>query len=83
MKENHVLLAKKYARDVLDGSIVVSDLVKQACKRFITDLEKSQDRDYPFYFSVKHAERVCTFAELMTHTKGAWAIGSIEKDVLS
>ncbi len=79
MKENHVLLAKKYARDVLDGSIVVSDLVKQACKRFISDLEKSQDRDYPYYFSIKHAERVCTFAELMTHTKGAWAIGSLEK----
>jgi len=66
-------IAEAYARDVVAGKIPNCKWVKLACKRHLDDLKASADPDYPYKFSVKLAERVCTFVEMLPHVKGEWA----------
>ena len=50
-------LAYKFAEDVLCGKIISGKRRKQACQRFIDDLEKSQDPKYPWKFDIAKAYR--------------------------
>ena len=45
--------AYRFAEDVLAGKIVSGKKRKQACKRFLDDLEKSGQKDYPWRFDIK------------------------------
>ena len=55
----------KYAQDVLNGSIVAGELVKLACKRFMSDLERPD-----LEFRAEIVDRFITFCSLLKHFKG-------------
>jgi len=59
----------RYCHAVLSGEQPACKWIKAACQRHIDDLAA----DAEFVFDESAAERVCTFAELMPHIKGAWA----------
>ena len=40
----------KYAVDIVEKKIIACKKHIQACKRFIVDIEKSKEEDYPSYF---------------------------------
>lgn len=69
----HVEDALLYAERVISGEIPACKLTVLACQRFIDDLEKQDDDDWPYIFDADKAERSINFAELMPHTKGRWA----------
>lgn len=64
--------AIQYAKDIVAGEIVAGKKMKQACQRFLTDLEQ-QDKS-GFKFSRKRAERALKFFPLFCcHIKGSLA----------
>lgn len=69
---SHAEEALLYAEQVISGEVLACKLTINACKRFLSDLEKSQS-DWPYYFDVDAANKAVNFAELMPHTKGRWA----------
>lgn len=71
----NVNAAQKYARDVVGGKILACSFVKAACARHLNDLKASKAKAYPYKFDRDAAERVCSFIQLMPHTKGKWAHG--------
>lgn len=65
------LPAYKFAEDVVSGKIVSGKRRKQACQRFINELEKSQDPDYPWKFDIQKAYRPIDYMErFLVPTKG-------------
>lgn len=63
----------KYAKDVIDGKIVTGKRVKQACKRFLSELKASKKKSYPWEFDVEKAYRPINFIEkFMRPTKGEY-----------
>lgn len=69
----HCTDALEYAEKIVSKEILACQHTINACKRFLSDLEKSQDKDWPYYFDSEAAEKAVNFAELMPHTKGRWA----------
>lgn len=67
--------AFQFAVDVLDGKIVSGKRRKQACQRFIDELERSAtDTTYPWEFNIEKAYRPIEFIErFLTPTKGAYS----------
>lgn len=63
--------ALEYANKVLNGEIFSGKKIKQACERFINDLERSRQEDFPYYFDVKQANRAIEFIELLPSTDGS------------
>lgn len=63
-------IGNQYVQDVLDGTILACEYVKAACQRYINDLEKSEDVNYPYYFEPRAGARVCSFIERLPHVKG-------------
>jgi len=68
----------QYAEDVVDGRIVACRKHRAACQRFLDDLERSQDEDYPFYFDIEEVYRFYRWARMFKHTKGVLAGKPIE-----
>ena len=69
----NVNIANKYARDIVARRIPACRWVWLACKRHLSDLEKSKKKSYPYKFDKNKAERICEFIQLLPHTKGKWA----------
>lgn len=67
--------AFQFCVDVLDGRIVSGKRRKQACTRFVDELEKSAtDPSYPWEFDIAKAYRPIDFIEkFLTPTKGAYS----------
>ncbi len=74
----HCDAALKYAQDVVSGVIPAGKWVRLACQRHLDDLVKGQNKDFPFRFDRKKAEKVCRFIENLTHIKGKWAGTTIQ-----
>jgi phage terminase large subunit-like protein len=71
--ENLILTSQayKFAEDVLAGKIVSGKKRKQACQRFLDELAKSEQKDYPWKFDIKKAYRPIDFMErFLVPTKG-------------
>lgn len=66
-------IAREYAERVVSREILACELVRKACARHLDDLKRQKDREFPYYFDVEAAGRVCRFIELLPHTKGEWA----------
>lgn len=65
--------AAQYAWDVLAGRIVACEKIKLACRRFVDDLERAKNPDYPWTYSPEKAQRPITFMErFLTPTKGSY-----------
>lgn len=72
-ERDYIAIAHQYAHDVASGKIPASKYVKLACQRHLDDLAWQDSDDFKFRFDEKSAVKVCTFIELMPHTKGKWA----------
>ena len=60
-----------YARGVDSGRIIACQKVKMACRRFLRELRRAQETDYPWRFDEEKAARPCRFIErFLTPTKG-------------
>lgn len=55
----------KYVEDVKTGKIITNKYVKQAVERFEKDIEKSNNRNYHYYFDAEKAAHIITFTELL------------------
>ncbi|EIU1655807.1 terminase large subunit [Pseudomonas aeruginosa] len=66
-------IARQYASDVVGGGIVACRYVKLACQRFLNDLDRQGDDDWPYVFDEAKADRAVKFMQLMPHTKGKWS----------
>ncbi|MBG7376440.1 terminase large subunit [Pseudomonas aeruginosa] len=66
-------IARQYASDVVGGAIVACRYVKLACQRFLNDLDRQGDDDWPYVFDEAKADRAVKFMQLMPHTKGKWS----------
>lgn len=66
--------AFKYATDVVEGSIISGKRRKQACQRFIDELEMSySDPSYPWEFNIEKGYRPIDFIErFLVPTKGTY-----------
>lgn len=73
MSAPHVDKANAYARDVIAGRLPACKWVRKACQRHVDDLKRSRTASWPYRFDEAKAERICKFAELLPHIKGAWA----------
>jgi len=71
----YVDVANQYVADVLAGHVVACKWVRLACERQQRDLARAEQGDpaFPFRFDIEAAERICSFIELLPHTKGRWA----------
>jgi len=71
--ENLILTSQAYrfAEDVLSGKIISGKRRKQACQRFMGELEMSGRKDYPWKFDIKKAYHPIDFMErFLVPTKG-------------
>ena len=61
----------QYAVDVVEGRILACEKVKQACQRFLDELERQNDPGFPWIFNTEKAERPIRFMEqFLRPTKG-------------
>ena len=59
-----------YAYDIVEGTIPACKKHKQACQRFINDLEKQENDDYKYYFDVEELYKFYNWARLFKHRTG-------------
>lgn len=60
--------AEKYARDVTEGRIVTGKFIRQACEKFLKDLER-----HDIELDVKQGQRAINFIERkLRHWEGSW-----------
>lgn len=80
VKYNHVTETKAYAYayDVLEGNIIASKDVTNACERFMKDISRENDDSFPFYLDLDECARVENIASCFKHTKGFMAGQQIE-----
>lgn len=63
----------KYSEDIIDGNIIACQKHKWACQRFLDDLERQNNIDFPFIFVESKAQRFFDWMQLFKHTKGPLA----------
>lgn len=68
-----------YAQKVVAGKISVCESIRLACSKFLADLEREKDPDFPFTWDKVEVERVCCFAGCLQHVKGKWASQAVEE----
>lgn len=61
---------KDYINRVLNGELVANEKMILACERHQEDLKKSEDEDYPYFFSEEQADKAIQFMELLPSTDG-------------
>lgn len=67
-----------YCDDVFNGEVVVCQKHKQACKRFLRDIEREGSEEFPYVFQEEKALRFLKWMSLFKHTKGKLAGKRIE-----
>jgi phage terminase large subunit-like protein len=72
--KNYCAIARQYIDDVLAGTIPACEIVKNACRRQLEDLERAErdDSEWVWYWSEEAGNRVCAFLENLQHIKGRW-----------
>lgn len=60
----------EYARLVVSGVRVACQLHRLACQRHLSNLEKQNTKDFPYYWDIEASERVCEYAETLTISEG-------------
>jgi phage terminase large subunit-like protein len=71
--KDYAEIAKQYALDVVDGTILACKQIKQACQRHLDGLATAESPDSPYTFDEAKASRACRFIEKLPHVKGRWA----------
>jgi len=70
---DYAAIARQYAGDVVCGRIPAGKQILLQCQRFLAELVRAADDDFPFRFDEAKAARPCRFIEKLPHTKGPWA----------
>ncbi|HNS45423.1 MAG TPA: terminase large subunit, partial [Alphaproteobacteria bacterium] len=73
MAAPHVVMANRYARDVVSGKVPACRFVRAACQRHLDDLNRERIRIFPYRFDKSRAEKVCKHIERQVHVKGKWS----------
>lgn len=73
MTRDYIAIARKYSDAVIACEVPACEYVKQACERYLRDLESQNDALFPFALSTTKAERACVFIELLPHVEGPLA----------
>lgn len=60
----------EYARLVVSGVRVACQLHRLACQRHLSNLEKQNTKDFPYYWDIEASERVLEYAETLTISEG-------------
>ncbi|MFC5532376.1 terminase large subunit [Cohnella yongneupensis] len=60
----------QYAEDVADGRVRACRKHRRACERFLSDIQRSEEEGYPFFFDVDELYRFYRWSRLFKHTKG-------------
>ncbi|MCM0760676.1 terminase large subunit [Sporomusa sphaeroides DSM 2875] len=63
----------EYCQDILNGKKRACKKHKWACSRFLDDLERQGNVDFPWIFDEEKAQRFLTWMTFFKHTKGALA----------
>ena len=71
----------EYAESAVSGNIIVGALVRSACERHLSDLQKQEDPECAFYFDEQAVDRLLAFARLCVHYKGPLAGQLFEPDL--
>lgn len=72
-ERDYAAIARRYADDVDRGRIPAGKSIRLQCRRFLDELKRQKDKDFPFRFDTDKAARVCRFIERLPHSKGKWA----------
>lgn len=67
-----------YCNQILDGEIKACKKHKWAVKRFIRDLERIENEDYPYYFDGEELKQFYEWAKMFKHKEGIIANQPIE-----
>lgn len=70
---DYAAIARGYATDVHKGKIPACKSIRLQCARFLDDLKRQKQADFPYRFDTDKAARVCRFIERLPHSKGKWA----------
>lgn len=62
--------AIEYAKSVVSGQQIAGKLVIKACQRFLDDMKRQEDDDFPYYYSQTYAQKVIRFVESLPQTNG-------------
>lgn len=66
----HVARASAYASAIAAGELVAGRWTRLAANRFLNDLDRAREIDFPYRLEAEAAERFCRFAEQLKHFKG-------------
>ena len=72
----------QYSNDVISGKEISCVRHKQACQRFLNDLEKQDTENFPFIFNEEKAELFMDWMRLFKHTKGVLEGQHIEPHII-
>ncbi|WP_195251980.1 terminase large subunit [Romboutsia sp. 1001713B170207_170306_H8] len=61
----------EYAKKVVSGEVKAGELHILACKRHLNDLRRQNTNEFPYYWSVEHANRIIDYAETLTIAEGS------------
>lgn len=72
----------EYSNGILNGDIVSNEKHRQACQRFLNDLEKQGTETFPYIFDEGRAERFIDWMKLFKHRKGVLAGQYIDPHII-
>lgn len=64
---------KQYSQDCIDGRIRSCRKHKWACQRFLRDIRRIDNEEYPYYWSEEAAQNIVDWFSLLRHSKGILA----------
>ena len=59
-----------YAKGCINGKIISCTKHKQACQRFLDDLERAKSKDCPFIWNESEAQKIVKWFSYPKHSKG-------------
>lgn len=62
-----------YAKRCISGKIISCTKHKWACQRFLDDLKRAGQKDCPFVWNEKEAQKIVTWFSYLRHSKGVLA----------
>jgi len=63
----------QYCEDVISGDVIACKKHKWSCERFIKDLDKEGQKDFPYFFDIYKANKFLRWMPFFKHTKGPLA----------
>lgn len=68
----------RYAHNCISGKEIACKKHKWACMRFLQDIEKEKEKEFPYYWDEKEAQAIIKWFKLLRHSKGTLAGKPIE-----